>query len=57
MQVVERFLASSSSFDLESAVPHLPEQAKVMAQSNGTLTTLPTDGCDGFFAACLRRAL
>lgn len=57
MQVVERFLAGTKAFTLEPAAPHLPEQAKNLALENGVLATLPTDGCDGFFAACLRRSL
>ena len=57
MQAVERFLAGKKTFTLEPAAPRLPEQAKSLARENGALATLPTDGCDGFFAACLRRAL
>lgn len=57
MQVVERFLAGSPAFSLASAAPCLPEQAQSLVQENGSFATLPTDGCDGFFAVCLRRAL
>lgn len=57
MQVIERFLGSNSTFSLEPAGPHLPEQARSFVRENGSFATLPTDGCDGFFACCLRRAL
>ncbi|NLZ16394.1 MAG: 16S rRNA (cytosine(967)-C(5))-methyltransferase RsmB [Desulfobulbaceae bacterium] len=57
MEVVERFLGSNSAFTLEPAGPHLPEQARSFVREKGSFSTLPTDGCDGFFSCCLRRAL
>ena len=56
-QVLDAFLAGQTTFSLEQAAARLPEQARSFAQKSGCFVTLPTDGCDGFFASCLRRAL
>lgn len=54
-QVLERFLLASPGFALEDALPRLPRTAHKLVRS-ACLATRPTDGCDGFFAACLRRS-
>ena len=53
-ETVEKFLAAHPAYHLEPAAPRLPESARNLARKD-CLVTLPTDGCDGFFAACLRR--
>lgn len=57
MQVISRFLAEHSAFTPEPASLRLPERARKLVRAGGAFASRPTDGCDGFFACCLRRAL
>lgn len=52
--MVEQFLTAHPAYHLEPAASRLPESAQNLVRAD-CLATRPTDGCDGFFAACLRR--
>lgn len=54
--VLARILTAEANLRLEDAGPHLPGRAGALVR-DGCLASLPTDGCDGFFACRLRRIL
>ncbi len=55
-EVIRDFLTGNAGFVMEDAAGFLPAQCKGLVVPKGFLTTLPhRHGCDGFFAARLKR--
>lgn len=54
--LIAEVLAACPNLRLEPVEPYLPASATALARQ-GFFLSLPTDGCDGFFAARLRRVL
>jgi 16S rRNA (cytosine967-C5)-methyltransferase len=53
--LLDSFLRGSAEFTLVPAANRLPPSCTRFARPDGTLTTSPVDGLDGFYAALVRR--